>query len=853
MSSNSIEKSNSIENQESCYQRINVGGINTLSDIIQVPQTLFKNNISKISKNKFKFDYAFLCKECWDIPILIFMANHKILFKCKDNCVPNEISIRNIYKYLLKISKDSDKKALSILKCIHHPDERYSYYCKHCKKNICNKCLYKNKNLNKNLNKCKHQNKIILFNDENIMNKIKYVKEKIRQREPKKYHNNSFEAESENNNINSYDFNLLPNDNDEEEEENSFSIDSKDNNLIDDNEKEVIKNICEKNNDDKNYDIYDDFENIFSLIVYNYLNNTNFNHFETISNAEKYATILFNDFNKINLKYNIAQENKARNLLAILHDNFVYNNKENCFLLVGEKIFDLNKYIILSDIFDLKNSIIENYPDQIEVELIERKNKLMTDISFMFYGITSLNYESSFSNFDTTNITNMSYMFYGCSSMKKLPQGISNFKTLNVYNMSYMFYNCRSLEELPDGIKDWKVQKVEEINYMFSRCSSLISIPDISEWDVSHLKSMNGTFKDCISLTKLFDTKKWEDKVPRGVEQFYVKDNCPLLQLDKNYSCKIKKLFSKFFKRFKNKCFSKLYKPFIFFIKLIFYLCLALMILFLIIEIFLPFNEKEIKSYINNPNKYLDNYMNEMNITQEENNDALSILYNLLYEILNFKNFHLKEELEIKKLDYLFKPLTQKIENISKELNKTFDSFFEKEENNSINNTEENDTSIIISYNEKVSKYNSSQNFFESFNAITNIFVLIPIILLIYLFFKLNNLDKKKKELIFCVTLIFAIISVIFGFINYFNIRELYNISRDLLIQMETENGIESPEKISKEHYNKENYQAKNIAIISLSLIYILILIVNKCISERRNSVQNPYESENLLDIDEDD
>ena len=51
------------------------------------------------------------------------------------------------------------------------------------------------------------------------------------------------------------------------------------------------------------------------------------------------------------------------------------------------------------------------------------------------------------------NITNMSYMFYGCSSLLSLPD-ISRWNTNNVTDMSYMFYNCSSLSSLSD-ISKW--------------------------------------------------------------------------------------------------------------------------------------------------------------------------------------------------------------------------------------------------------------------------------------------------------------------------------------------------------------------------------------------------------------
>ena len=189
--------------------------------------------------------------------------------------------------------------------------------------------------------------------------------------------------------------------------------------------------------------------------------------------------------------------------------------------------------------------------------------------------------------------------------MKKLPEGISNFKTKNVIDMSYMFFGCSSLEELPDGIKDWNVQKVQKANYMFSGCRKLISIPDISEWDVCNLTYINGMFENCISLEKLFDTKKWEDKITKKIKQVDVMKNCPKLHLDKNYCQIIKIRLSKIYDSIKYKCFSKLYKPFIYLMKFTAFLFLAMVIFLLVWAIYRPFEIKEIKNCINNPDEYL--------------------------------------------------------------------------------------------------------------------------------------------------------------------------------------------------------------------------------------------------------
>jgi len=48
----------------------------------------------------------------------------------------------------------------------------------------------------------------------------------------------------------------------------------------------------------------------------------------------------------------------------------------------------LNRYINLSEIFDNINNFID-WPIQLEVKLIEQKNRPMNNLSFMFYRITS--------------------------------------------------------------------------------------------------------------------------------------------------------------------------------------------------------------------------------------------------------------------------------------------------------------------------------------------------------------------------------------------------------------------------------------------------------------------------------
>ena len=121
--------------------------------------------------------------------------------------------------------------------------------------------------------------------------------------------------------------------------------------------------------------------------------------------------------------YNI---DKNQEKLKIFDDNFVKNNKNNCYLLINGKKIDLCSEI----------NIKEEQKENLEIKLIETKI-----------------------------ITNMSYMFYYCSSLQSLPD-ISKWNTKNVTKMSYMFYECISLQSLPD-ISKWYINKRLKRESMF--------------------------------------------------------------------------------------------------------------------------------------------------------------------------------------------------------------------------------------------------------------------------------------------------------------------------------------------------------------------------------------------------
>ncbi|MCI6573148.1 MAG: BspA family leucine-rich repeat surface protein, partial [Firmicutes bacterium] len=116
----------------------------------------------------------------------------------------------------------------------------------------------------------------------------------------------------------------------------------------------------------------------------------------------------------------------------------------------------------------------------------------------------------SFSNFNTSNVTDMYGMFYGCQALTSLD--VSNFNTSKVTNMGYMFYACFKLTSL--NVSNFNTSKVTGMSGMFNACSELTSL-NLSNFNTSQATNMDRMFKDCSSLTSLnvssFSTSKVTD------------------------------------------------------------------------------------------------------------------------------------------------------------------------------------------------------------------------------------------------------------------------------------------------------------------------------------------------------
>ena len=768
-------------------------------------------SLSNISKSKFAEHYHFLCRFCNEVPVIKFVKRNKIKYECKCEIEsPRILLIKDIFNYLLYSDKiDID---LSKLKCINHKDEKYIFYCEKCKKNICYKCF----------EDCiEHEKKIktIAF-DRKTINKSKYIIEKLEEQNKYDIYDDDINSDFlEEDNISNY--KLLPqnhktnfiekiseyNNNNENNISNgdNYLIITKEENKIknDINEEELLKTINDINKFENNKE-EDYTSDLISIIVDDYKNYPNYNHIETISNLEKYISLSFDDYNEILLKYKFNKENIKYNSLELFGEVFVNKNKENCFLIINEKIMELDKYIKLSDIFDNSNNFID-WPIQLEVKLIEQKNKLMNNMSFMFYRINTLFPSSDFSKFNTINITKMNYMFYNCSSLTQIPD-ISNFNTENVTDMSFMFYNCSSLTQLPDiSTSNFNTKNVTDMSYMFYNCFSLEKLPDISKWNMENVSNISNMFGNCESLVLIPDISNWN---LRSVKNFdYLFKNCKSLsKLPKFSRIDLNKISSHFemiegctlLEKKITKKKDYIYEIFNYFkiiiIRILSCLSVIFSIIFVLILFFLAyfpiyssFNLVEVSHSSKYPLEYF-NLKNYSNIT------FIAGCYNITNLTIIFEKFGNEE--------------------------------------NFINNK------INFTLINKGIKFESELKYYEILNDILAISYTTNIIILLSIIFNKDlNLINSKKLLFSFLSILFILntISIILSFTNLKIIKRLKNSLSKFYTMIEYIYTYEIPQFIWDEIGYLDN--TSNIIYINLfiSIIIICIIIPRLC----KNSIEN--------------
>ena len=127
----------------------------------------------------------------------------------------------------------------------------------------------------------------------------------------------------------------------------------------------------------------------------------------------------------------IIYKNFKENEVRLFGEKFVKNNKDNCKIIINNKILPLKE-----------SYVIDKNDEMLEIKLTGIKN--IKNMSYMFFWCQSLSSLPDISKWDTSNVTNMSWMFSWCISLQYLPD-ISRLNTSNVTDISYMFYGCKSL------------------------------------------------------------------------------------------------------------------------------------------------------------------------------------------------------------------------------------------------------------------------------------------------------------------------------------------------------------------------------------------------------------------------
>ena len=526
------------------------------------------------------------------------LNTEKNLFQCqetKSNYISQEkINNNENTEIVLFNLNDEEAKNPFIYKekdclCSKHCDERYIYYCKYCRINLCSFC--ENEHMGHELVKF---NQFITKDDENIL------KNKLKENEVLK---NDFIDK-----IESY-IKFLNKIIDK------FKVDYEIKEEFVNNFKFIYRNfkVIELVNKAKqNYSFFEDINNIMENrnIIFNKIDNLiniiNTNKFGEL-NSNSIDNIKKDDMNSNNdiVKELINQDHKdfseiLQNIINVYQNSFKnqVNNEENELVnnpipsnftdfnenlgyikeilleykidgeknikLFGEEFVNKNKgfYIEYNNHpIELKSEVkiesLENNSDKFEIKIkaLDNINSIngmfseceslrsvkglehiningLTDLSDVFCGCKSLISLSDISKWDTSNITNMSNIFYECFSLETIPD-ISNWNTGKLIKIAKMFYGCSSLKTLPD-ISKWNTNNVNDISYLFFSCTSLESLPDISIWNISNVKSLNGIFMGCRSLKTLPDISKWD--ISKVINMNYLFRDCSALEEIPNIS-----------------------------------------------------------------------------------------------------------------------------------------------------------------------------------------------------------------------------------------------------------------------------------------------------------------------------
>ena len=127
------------------------------------------------------------------------------------------------------------------------------------------------------------------------------------------------------------------------------------------------------------------------------------------------------------------------------------------------------------------------------------------DSSHLFSGMTSLK-RVSFSNFDTSEVTNLDSLLRECPALETV-SGLTNFDTSKVTDMSNMFWQDAKLKTL--DLSSFSTASCSSgIGHMMADCPSLTSVTFGSSFTLSSALWVDNIFKNCSSLQSL-DLSMW--------------------------------------------------------------------------------------------------------------------------------------------------------------------------------------------------------------------------------------------------------------------------------------------------------------------------------------------------------
>ena len=377
------------------------------------------------------------CKICYELPRIILNENDKIIYHCGcQNSKDEEISTKTFFDRITYRAPKDMKKLI----CDEHKT-KFSYFCNHCNDNKCIDCS----------EECdSHQHKLtdLKRNLWDVKRKILEIKSYEKYRYYTTDHCKKEDSDFIYNSIEGID-----------------QIESSNEKI---NESSLISKLEKEDNND--YYLF----NLFKIIFNHYENYPHYIHFQNIKNCYDFFINKFFPKKEIILTYKNDQSGKVK----LFGKNFIKNNKENCYIKIGDKELELCEYFELN----------KNSKKDLVIKLIEKDNKRIIDMSYMFYESNLLSIsEKSIWKIDKVN--NLSNMFNSCLFLEKIPSFISDWDTSQVTDISYLFYNCPLLETIP-SLSHWNTIKVINMNNIFYGCKKLQFIPKIDITNIQFIQKI---------------------------------------------------------------------------------------------------------------------------------------------------------------------------------------------------------------------------------------------------------------------------------------------------------------------------------------------------------------------------